>query len=230
MKKILSVFFLMLVVKTSWAQEDSKFKKFHFGLKAAPSLNWFKPDNNKQSNDGTKFAFGYGVMTEFNFTENYCFATGIEVNNVRGATRIAIAETGTGIPGELSQKLKLQYLTLPLTLKMKTNEIGMMKYFGQFGISNGVLLKSKTDYTATIASSSITKENEDYAKYTGLFRESLIVGLGVEYNLVGSTSAMFSINYDNGFTDVYGKQRRKQLDYPGKLTSKAIVFNIGVLF
>jgi hypothetical protein len=228
MKKILSVFFLMLVVNTGWAQEESKSKMFHFGLKAAPGLNWFKPDNNIEKNDGAKFSFGYGIMTEFNFTDNYCFATGLEINNVRGATRYSYSIAGIAV--ESSQKYKLQYLTIPLTLKMKTNEIGMLRYFGQFGINNGFRLKAKADVSSTIAGTVTTEENLEVSESVSLFRESLVVGLGAEYNLVGNTSAVFSLTYDNGFTNTYSSKATKLPGYPGKLTNKAIILTVGILF
>src|ERR1035437_10255794 len=43
------------------------------------------------------------------------------------------------------RKYSTTYLTIPLTLKMQTQEIGMMTYFGQFGLNNSFRLKAKAD-------------------------------------------------------------------------------------
>lgn len=227
MKKIVWIFSLLFITVTAGAQDQqatSTTKKFNFGLKAAPGIGWFKPESSKQTSDGAKFNFGYGIMTEFNFTDNYCFATGLEVNHVKGATRQTIAF------GEVSSTLKIQYLTLPLTLKMKTKEIGAMKYFGQFGVGNSFALKSKADVRTNFSGNVTTYNNVDADSSVAMIRESLLIGLGAEYNLVGSTSAVFSVMYDNGFTNLNSKEARRSLSYPGKLSSKAIIVTLGILF
>ncbi len=226
MKKILSIFFLLGIATPSFAQEETKSetKGFSFGLKAAPGIGWFKPETQKQTSNGAKFNFSYGIMTEFNFTDNYSLATGLEINHIKGSTR------QTNVLGEVSNTTKIQYLMLPLTIKMKTKEIGAMKYFGQFGLGSSYALKSKADIT-TNYSGVVTTQNDLAADTSiAMIKESLLIGLGVEYNLVGSTSAVFSVMYDNGFTNLNSKDVRRSLSYPGKLTNKAIVATIGILF
>jgi long-subunit fatty acid transport protein len=225
MKKLFTLGLCILFAHSIYAQSED-FKKFHFGLKVSSGFTWLKPDDTNLKNDGTKLSFGYGVITEFAFTENYSFVTGININANRGAIRqtsTVEVTPGTTVAVETSSKLKIQYLELPVTLKMKTNEIGMIKYFGQFGFGNSFRLKSAADVSTTVNGVKTTTDNVDINKSINLIREALIVGVGIEYNLTGSTSLIASVNYDNGFTRV-GKSSI------GKFYSKGVIINVGVLF
>ncbi len=50
---------------------------FNFGLKATPTISWLRVDAEGLSNDGIRIGFTYGLVTEFKFSSNYAFATGI---------------------------------------------------------------------------------------------------------------------------------------------------------
>jgi hypothetical protein len=218
MKKKLSLLFsLLLAIKGFSQTDDGEFKKFYFGLKIAPALTWTNPNETGLKNNGTKLSFGYGAVTEFGLTKNYSIVTGLNINAIRGAVR-----TTAGI-NEISTKFKIQYLELPITLKMKTNEIGPIKYFGQFGFGNSFRLKAKADVSSTVGGQTSTLNDIDINNGVNLIREALIIGLGFEYNLAGTTSLVTSIAYDNGFTNV-GKSS------VGKFYSKGVVLNLGVLF
>ena len=115
------------------------------------------------------------------------------------------------------RKYKLNYIEVPLTFKLRTSEIGYMTYWGQFGMGlafttaakaednlrfinqlnpvNGVWEASNKD---DIREEVIPDISDDIIP----IRASLIVAAGVEYSLNGSTSAIFGVTYDNGFTNV----------------------------
>lgn len=230
MKKILSVLFLMFVINTAFAQDAAStssspaYKKFSFGLKVNPAISWLKPDNTALENDGAKLSFGYGIITDFNFAENYSFSTGLEVNNIRGAFRQTVTLPIVG-SAETALNTKIQYLTIPLSLKMKTKDIGGIKYFGQFGINNSFRLKAKGDVDTKVGGVVTTINDTDISDDISLIRESLNIALGIEYNLAGSTSAMASVAFDNGFTNIADSK-----DINGKITSKMIILNLGILF
>lgn len=218
MKKIaiivVTLFFcLPLFIK---AQEAAEFKPFSFGLKAIPSISFLKTESKDFKNGNAALNFGYGLMAEFNFAPNYGLLTGIEINDNRGnvdyinpAKVLYFPEGDTTSPFYLqSRKYNIKYLNIPVLLKLKTNEIGFLKYFGQFGIDAGFRLKARaTDkgYDSTNVSTSI-KEDVNVDKDVNLIRLALNVGAGVEWNLSGSTSVVVGLNYSNCFTNFLKKE------------------------
>ncbi len=113
-----------------------------------------------------------------------------------------------------SRSVKATYVTIPVLLKLMTKDISGLKYFGMFGGNIAIQTKFKaTDEITELvydsptntyidgSSSSITdmKPKGDLIP----FNVGLNVGLGAEYNLSGSTSMFFSINYLRGFINQY---------------------------
>ena len=189
-------------------------QKFHFGLKAAPGLAWIKPDTKGVDGNGSKLGFSYGIVTEFAFNkeENYAFATGLEVAYRGGKV------TQDALGSSVKTKINLQYVELPVTLKMKTNEIGSIKYFGQVGVVPALNIKAKSKITI----GNITSE-DDFKKETNAFDLAFLIALGLEYNLVGNTSGFVSVGFGNGLLDV-----TKSKDF--KVISNLLSLNVGVLF
>jgi hypothetical protein len=115
---------------------------------------------------------------------------------------------------------KLKYAEIPLTLKLRTNEIGYITYWAQVGVGLGVNIKSKSDDiidykklengtnpdtlrwvdAALLIDESI--EDEDIADDISIFRTSLIVAGGIEYNLSGDASIVAGVCFNNAFSNV----------------------------
>jgi hypothetical protein len=118
----------------------------------------------------------------------------------------------------------LKYLEIPLTLKLRTNEIGYITYWAQVGVGLGFNIKAKGDdeidhkkidvstnetsvwedagaRVVDLTGDNAIKEN-DISKDINLFRTSLIVGGGIEYNLSGDASLVAGVVFNNGFNNV----------------------------
>ncbi|MDQ3190346.1 MAG: PorT family protein [Bacteroidota bacterium] len=255
-KNITVLTVLLLLINGANAQD---FKKFRFGLKAAPNISWLKPDNPRfeSKKDANKAAlkFSYGLMTEFALSENYSFVTGLEVTTVGGSLNFpdsAYYKAGA-TPDTLFVLAKrtyhFQYVDIPLTLKMRTNEIGYMKYFGQFGFNLGFKSKVRANDKGSFTDATFRQGNEverpeslDISKDTQLFRIALNLGAGIEYNLVGNTALVVSVNYSNGFTNALKKKSNDIMDkttadsfnehknLEQKATTNYVALNIGILF
>ena len=223
MKKLCFLSIIFFFATAGFAQN------IHFGLKAAPSLAWLKPDNKELSSNGTKIGFSYGIMTDFGFTDNYAFGTGVDVTYRGGSlthTETILLDTlGNTAIQETTTDFRLQYIELPLTLKMKTNEIGYFTYFGQFGFAPGIRIQSKGDIDVKIAgqTGTTTFEDEDLSDEINNLTLSMIIALGAEYNLGGRTSLVTAITFNNGFVDVLDN---KDL----KATSSYFALTLGVFF
>jgi hypothetical protein len=118
------------------------------------------------------------------------------------------ANPGYAIHKLESRTFKATYVTLPLTLRFRTKEIGMMTYFGQFGFPLSFKLKGRADDQTRKVNTqggfdAISKvEDLDISKDMGFMNMGLTIGGGAEYKLSGSTSLQFGLNFTQGFMNI----------------------------
>jgi len=220
MKKIILLILVIAFASQMRAQDNEKYK---IGVKVSPNIGWIRPDSKYLSSTGSVFRFGFGLITDIHFTDNYAIGTGLNIFQCGGKTEYfrKTNESGFEQISVMQRTYKLQYGEIPLTLKMRTNEIGYITYWGQFGLGLGVNIRAKADenidyrYTrsetdpdAPIFPWEVSKlpsrvnEDEDIKDDISLFRASLIIGAGIEYNISGQTSLLVGFTFNNGFTDV----------------------------
>jgi hypothetical protein len=214
-------------------------RNFHFGLNFTPGVYFpivgslVTAGNTTYSNaaNAPGFGYGYGVNLEFYFTQNYGLATGVEVLAFQANYTNT---TDTLVSGKVStsdqtvHQQSMQYLEIPLLLKFRTNSIGMIKSYGEFGLSLGGLLSASDNNTVTrsgvlINTTSTTTNAVNIYSSSSFFRVGLDVGLGLEYNIAGPTSIQGAIHYDNAFTNMNSNSNNSVI-------MKGINLVIGVLF
>ncbi len=229
MKKLLITLSLAAIALVGNAADS----KLHFGLKGAPSLAWLRTDTKGLESDGSKFGFSYGLLTEFNFADNYAFATGVDITYRGGkfknvtTTTIDTVTTTTST----SAKYTLQYVEIPITLKLKTNEIGYLTYYLQAGLAPGLKIRARKSYESAIqiksgsttTNSSVSESDVDIMKEINNFNLSMIIGGGLEYTLSGSTVLLAGIQFNNGFLDVFDGT-------DSKVNSNYLALTVAILF
>ncbi|NVO03730.1 MAG: PorT family protein [Bacteroidetes bacterium] len=244
MKKLSILLILFCFIfggKSVFAQGENELKNFRFGLKAQPSLGWYKPEDiKKYTSGGTKMKFGYGLITEFRLSKVAAFQTGLEINSSGGI--IDYADTTYSIPEVDTFFLKtrsygVNYIDIPISLKLKSAEIGSITYWGQFGVNASIRWKGKaTDTGHFVGTTTETDQaNLDVSKDLNLIQLGLNVGIGIEYNLAGSTSLLVGVNYHNGFTNIMSSESKLLMDknfVKIKQNTKAnfVSLTVGVLF
>jgi len=220
------------------AQEDQSVR---FGIRLSPNLGWARPDTRGLNSDGNTLGFTFGLLTEFpiGMTGNYRFATGLFLNTVGGG--YTYDYTFVENVGEAEQTkaltttMNLRYVEIPFTIKMMTNEIGYMRYFGQLGVSAGFNIRAKGDIEEPILDPSgfYTRgfrilDGEDISDDINLFRAALVIGGGMEYNISGNTNLLVGITYNNGLTNI---NRREIYDNrKAKIFNDYIELTLGVFF
>ncbi|HRN35775.1 MAG TPA: porin family protein [Flavobacteriales bacterium] len=222
MKKV-SAILCVLALATATAQAQDK--SVRFGIKVAPNFGWINPDTKELKNDGARFGYTFGLMGDFMIgaNQNYAFATGLFLNNVGGKS------TYPSDKQNLITESKYQYIELPLTLKLKTNEIGYMTYYGQIGFGTAFNIRAKSDFDTFNERGEIVRvTDEDIMDNTQLFKASLIVGAGLEFNFSGNTSAMIGVTYNNGFTNI--NKDFKVGDKELKAKQNYLELSLGVFF
>lgn len=229
-----------------FAQNSGSSHLFHFGLKVSPDLSWLAPSDKTFTDNGSRLGFGYGLITEFGFSKNYAFSTGLEVLNAGGKLTMPDSTFFPKLNTEVSpnrtdsfllhnRTYRLRYVNVPLLLKLKTNQIASMTYFGQFGFDVSFKWRALADDDVSLKGTESTLNDVDISKDINFIRLALNVGLGAEYNLSGATSMVFSINYNNGFTNALRKDSKMLLDKHKSALQQNAVFNyvsltVGVLF
>jgi len=252
---------MMFLSKTLVAQDgENNFKNFRFGLIGQPSIAWYKPDNTElMESKGSKLKFAYGLVTDFRLNKVACFSTGIEAHYSGGELGILKDTVIYSYNDDkdtfmlTTRNYRVSYITIPITLKMKSSEIGAFTYFGQFGVDLSIKTKArsitdngyiwKCPYSLPFTSSE-PKKNLDITNDMSLFNIGLNIGAGLEYNLEGTTSILVSVNYHNGFTNVlhstsdelkkatYNSATQKYIysDYKQNAISNYVSFSLGILF
>lgn len=225
MKKITLIAITCLSFAFGAQAQETKYK---IGFKVNPNVSWLKPADNSIINEGSKLRFGFGLNFDRMFTDNYAIGTGLNIFTTGGEVtylkKFNNPDTATQI-ASINRNYRLQYAEIPLTLKLRTNEVGYFTFWGQFGLGLGVNISAKANekvnYIYEIDNDNIqvdnpvwgalqTPDKRDYEETdknvkddVQLFRTSLIMGLGGEYNLSGSTSLLFGLTFNNGFSNVF---------------------------
>jgi len=198
-----------------------------FGIFFDPNIAWMKPDITDVENAGTRMGFKVGLSFEKYFTENYAFFSGISIQHLGGKVKYAdsISFTAQNITKMLLDgstiTYKLQYVSVPLGLKLKTNEIGYLTYFGNLGLYPQVLIKA----TGDVLQSDIT--NSSIKDEVNIFNLGYYIGMGAEYSLGGSTAICLGLYYTNGFLDVTTDHDNQPTD---RVVMNNVALNLGIIF
>ena len=200
-------------------------QKIRFSVFVNPCINWLSSDVKTIKSDGATFGFDAGLTMDNFFAENYAFSTGISIGSLGGNLRYDSStsfRTNTGdisLPGGSSVKYKLQYITIPVGLKFKTNQIGYFTYFAHLGFT----LQANIKATGTSSGESNALDNDNISKEVGFFNLGYHIGGGLEYSLGGNTAIIVGITYTNGFIDITQNP-------DDKITTSSLAIRLGVLF
>jgi hypothetical protein len=198
MKKILLTVAALALAPAAFAQVE-------IGLKVSPSIVYLRPDSpsgTSFSSEKAKLSFGGGVFMDYFFGENYAFNTGLFLTG-KGGT-ISYNEQNTTRPGvtRVEQKIAMQYLELPLTIKLFTNEVApdTRVYFqvgGSLAVPVQVRINGDKYYTDSFDNNNQTKAG----KHVFDIDANIIGGAGVEYQLGQSTKLLAGLSYHHGLVD-----------------------------
>jgi hypothetical protein len=200
-------------------------QNFRFGVNLDPVISWFSPDSKPIEKDGAKLGFNGGLILETNFQKNYIFATGINLTYMGGnllyedSTNIHTEEGETvSISANTTVEYSLQYISIPLSLKMKSNQIGYINYYAQLGLTPQFNIKARAKSEGAVL------DRDNVMDEINLFNLSYFIGGGIEYSLGGTTALNIGIFFNNGFIDLLDKNK----DY--KAAMNFVNLRLGVMF
>jgi len=239
MKKIVAfTAFLMLLLTVAQAQD------VRFGFQLSPAFSWMTSNTNKVNSSGTNLGLKLGMVGEYYFQENYAVTSGIGFFFNTGGTllheRSGMFWSQSDLPTSCEElgpqgklKYNLQYVEIPLGLKMRTREFGYIRYFFEPHIGFGFNTQANGD---------ITSEGEqcqdiNIQKEVNLL--NLFWGLngGIEYSVSESTSLVGGVGMQFGFADttddsggVVRLETGDLADEKSKGVIRAFVIKLGVIF
>ena len=217
MKKYLFIAILALTTLNVFSQ-NTRFTVF-----VDPKFPWMSSDLKNIESDGSKLGVNIGLNVDKFFAPNYALMTGISIDNTGGkliftdAKKLKINGPDTTLTPGSSVNYKLQYINIPLGLKLKTNEIGYLTFFTHLGINGGINIK------ATAEVKDFELDNENISSEIKLFNLGYYIGAGVEYSIGGNSAIVLGLTYTNGFIDI-------TTESDNKITLSNLAIRIGILF
>jgi hypothetical protein len=229
MKKLVIILVLASFVFTAMSQN-----KFSGGIYINPTFAWMKPDVKYIEKDAMRTTFGFGLVGDINFTDNFAFQTGLRFSNMGGSLKYLDTVPSFATPDSIYKlipnsvvKYKSQYVGIPLYIKGKTNEIGGIFYFLKAGVVPSFRYSAKGDVTVN--------SNDDIKEEVRGIYTTFELGGGLEYVLGGNTRVLAEVVFSNGLTSVTkvkmwdSKTNKLRSEYD-KVIQNAIMLNLGILF
>ncbi len=188
------------------------------GLKFSPlfSLNnvELNSDTLDADNNGTNLKFSLGLVVDNQLTDTYFFSTGVFIMPKKVAVRVT--EDGGTFPNTL-EEYNLQYLQIPLTLKLMTSELSPdFGVFFQVGGGFEVKLSDKP-------------LEEEYVLVESFkpFDVMVMIGGGIEYR-VGINTALFGgLSYQHGVINAVDDTFS---DMDLRVTNAVLTIDFGIKF
>lgn len=174
-------FFLFLFITVLAGSAQTK-----LGLKLAPVIASNRATNDAQSvdNDGSKLKLSVGLVVDKPLADNYFLSTGLFYVPKRAAFRTS--------DNLVREEYKMQYLQIPATLKLFTNEIAPdFKVYFQVGAGIDIKVFDEPEDPNNFA---VQKFNP--------VDVSVILGSGVEYRAGINTTIFAGISYQRGLSNV----------------------------
>ncbi|AMJ64444.1 hypothetical protein AXW84_02640 [Hymenobacter sp. PAMC 26628] len=180
------------------------------GIKVSPSVTYLRTDaasTYQFKDEKSQLGFGGGLIVDYFFGENYAFSTGLMLTGKGGTYSYqkdyrALNPNDPLIPKGDVQKLSTQYLELPLTVKLFTNEIAPATrlYFqlgGSLAVPIGARINGEKRYTDPD-----TNEETTALSHVLFIDANALVAFGAEYQLGRSTKLLAGLSYHRGLVNL----------------------------
>jgi len=201
---------LLLLLLLASNQIFAQDKKFKLGLRFAPNIamnrvvDLVDTDGLSFSKNGAGVRYSAGLTGDFYFGKNYSFYTGLWYTVMR--TGIKFDSTGTKPEMKFNGEsvYNLQYLQIPVALKLFTNEIGTdLKMYFVVGGTLGIKIDEKEKSWKKNLSSAQKPSKGSGHSFGDV---GLLLGSGVEYQMGETTTLFFGLSYNRGLLDIASKK------------------------
>lgn len=199
------------------------------GLKVSPSLTNWRTDSPATygfQNESAKLGLGGGLIIDYFFGQNYAFSTGLELTGKGGK----ISYFDPTLNRRIEQKIGLQYLQVPVTVKLFTNDVATdTKLYFQLGGSLNAAIAGRINGNKRYQDPATSQETKG-VKHVILPDVALRAGVGIERQLGQSTKLLAGVSYHRGLVNVdrYFDKDRKFKDIV--LKNNEFALDLGLKF
>lgn len=200
---------------------------YRYGIYMAPVISWFRTDVENVSNKGARGGFLFSISAERHLTDNWHFSSGLAYTSA--SSRLVNSDdsffrfpdhTATIAAGE-TVIYRLQYISMPVGIKIKTHETGYFSYFAEFGLDPKVVINGRVDIP------SIGIKGKGAMTETRRFNAGYHFTAGAEYSIDGNTSLILGLGYESTIFDITKDFETFETD---RTTQKMLKFIFGINF
>lgn len=190
-------------------------QRSQFGFFIHPQSGFQTIDANNVEGS-TNIGFGYGIVLDYGLSDVFILHTGLSHTLISSNLSYALANSAE----RETHDYRLQYVEIPVNLKVKTNELGHFKYFGLFGITPGFLVRARKDF----GSLALQEENVRAGKDIVKLNFPLTFAAGLEFLLAERTALFAQLQFNNGLSNVYDDNDKNKISW------KNLGIKAGILF
>ncbi|GAB3300940.1 porin family protein [Hymenobacter tenuis] len=219
----------LLALLISGATIGAASAQVEIGLKVSPSITHLRADSPSDygfQNEKAKLGISGGLVVDYFFGQNYAFSTGLELAG-KGGT---VSYFDTDLGQRRNMKIGLQYLQIPITVKLFTNDVATdtKLYFQLGGSLNGAITGRINGNKRYIDPA--TSEETKALKHVIIPDVGLRAGFGVEYQLGQSTKVLAGLSYHRGLLNIdnYFEDERGFKDV--ELKNSEFALDLGIKF
>ena len=220
-----AVLLLSLITRTTAGAQE--YQKFRIMLNLTPGYTWFQTDNPREVKTlGGTFGYDAGMKLTFFFQKNYAFSTGLFYLHTGG--KLSYHDSVTlmlrdpmEIPGDTRIIYSINYLSIPLGLRLHTVSFGYMRYYFEPGMDLLFNLSARAGVPSYFDGKEVCKDDIDF------FNLGFYVEMGFEYSIGGTTALTGGLTYLRGLMDITNDTAGKPED---KLVFNTLALKIGIIF
>lgn len=210
-----NITFLALLFVLGMCYSANAQNSIRFGFQLSPNLTWLNTNDNTILREGTNIGLRLGVMGEYYFAERYAitgglgfaFGQGGNLVHERGGNFFPRSEltnpnlnSGAGsLPDGVELGYQIQYIEIPLGLKLRTDEIGYLRYFAEVPVFT---LSFRAQSKGAITAQNIEEEDLDINRDITPINLSWGIGGGIEFSITSNAVLIAGIYYNNSFIDL----------------------------
>lgn len=219
MKKLSLLFFFLSIGFSSIAQVE-------IGLQVSPTIagNRFIADNNYNfEQTSSNLHIGLGIVVDYFFAHNYAFSSGLMFRGKGGEYSYNFNQTD-GSNRSAKDDIDLQYLEIPVSLKLFTNEVApAVNLYFQVGGSLNTMIAAKVNDQKVIGGIRASKR-------INTFEADALLGTGAEMAIGQSTKFLAGLTYHHGLSNIDNYYSKEFSDKNIAIKNNYLSIDFGIKF
>lgn len=244
-----------LVILCASASSIGQDRALRIGFQTSPMISWIGNNDNQIVKNGGSFGIKVGSTVDIYFKDNYSFTTGINLAFHEGGEFLyeiggnylpkselsdPLLQTGDKpLPDGTKIRYSLQYVEIPLGLKIRSKEMGYIRYFVEAPVFNfAFLTRGRADIETDV------KKYDQENIYKDLTVANLFwgFGAGIEYSISENNALVAGVYYQNGLLDFTKDNGHRAIPNPdvnppfllqkddSRATVNNLVLKLGIIF